>query len=71
MTLTEGACSSFDSPVLALKKGVESLYLNRLASSSRALSALARRRNVNGFSYRVDNVGLVGLIYIHCRGVPA
>ena len=67
MKLMEGATASFDSPIVALKKGVESLYLNRSASSARALKALAGRLHVNGFSYLVDNVGLVGLIHIFCK----
>ena len=67
MKLMEGATASFDSPIVALKKGVESLYLNRSASSARALKALAGRLHVNGFSYLVDNVGLVGIIHTFCK----
>ena len=73
LKLMEGATSSYTSPILALKKGVESLYLDRLASSLRARIALARKLNVNGFSYLVDNVGLVGLMHhsFHYKGLPA
>ena len=71
LKLLEGATTSFDSPIVAMKKGVENLYLNqlasanlnRLASSNRAMRALANRLNVYGFSYLVDNVGLVGLMH--------
>ena len=73
MNLMEGTTTGFDFPVVALKKAMESLYLSNpyFASSARALKARANKLSVNGFSYLIDNVGLVCLIHFNTRSFPA
>ena len=61
LRLLEHACDGFDTPVLEMKKAVESLYLSGLSTSARARAAMARRLNIRGFGFFADNVGMVSL----------
>ena len=60
LNILETVCEDYDAPVIALKKGVESLYAGRMANSAaRYRKAMATRLDIRGFSFFVDNVGRV------------
>ena len=60
LNILEKVCEDYDAPVIALKKGVESLYAGRMANSAaRYRKAMATRLDIRGFSFFVDNVGRV------------
>ena len=56
----QGASDGFDSPIMAMKKGVESLYLGPMKeASARQRKAMAMQLAIFGYSFPADNVGLV------------
>ena len=60
LNILETVCEEYDAPVVALKKGVESLYVGRMAkATAKHRKAMATRLSIRGFSFYVDNVGRV------------
>ena len=61
LKILSGACEGSDSPVVALKKGVEHLYTGpgMLGVSARRRKAVASALKTMGFSHGDDNVGRV------------
>ena len=53
----------YDEPFLAIKHGIESLYLGSMADASkRSRSAKATREDIKGICFLADNVGIVSVI---------
>ena len=61
LTLLAGATKSFDSPFLAIRDAVQSLYTSPLSNRSR--QALALKKEIRGCSFFIDNVGMVSVIH--------
>ena len=58
--LMQGASDGYDAPIMAMKKGVESLYLGKMSeASARQRKAMAMQHSIFGYSFPADNVGLV------------
>ena len=62
-SILETVSEDYDEPFLALKHGVESLYLGSMASASqRRRIAKATREDIRGISFLADNVGIVSML---------
>ena len=58
--ILEEVCEDFDAPALALKKGVESLYLGKMrGATERQRAAAAQKWKIFGFQFFGDNIGMV------------
>ena len=63
LIILEKISEDYHEPILALKAGVEHLYLGGMKQlSQRSRSALARRMGVKGYVVLADNVGRVSQI---------
>ena len=52
----------YDEPFLAIKHGIESLYLGNMADATkRKRNARATREDIRGISFLADNVGIVSM----------
>ena len=58
--ILEQVCDDFDAPALALKKGVESLYLGDMqGATERQRAAAAMKWMIFGYQFFGDNIGMV------------
>ena len=63
LVILESISVDHHEPILALKAGVESLYLGRMMDASkRSRRAMARRMDIRGYDVMADNVGRVSKI---------
>ena len=62
-SILETVSEDYDEPFLALKHGIESLYLGSMADASkRSRVAKATREDIKGISFLADNVGIVSML---------
>ena len=62
-TILEQVCEDYDAPALALKKGVESLYLGKMRDATeRQRAAAATKWKIFGFQFFGDNIGMVSKV---------
>ena len=62
--ILETICEDYDEPILAMKEGVENLYMGTMATASqKSRRALARRLGITGFNFFPDNVGRVSCLH--------
>ena len=63
LIILEKISEDYKEPILDLKAGVESLYLEGMSMlSKRSRTALAKRRGIRGYVALADNVGRVSQI---------
>ena len=61
--LMQGVSDGFDSPIIAMQKDVQSLYLGRMQmAGTRRRKAVAMKGNIRGFAFFADNVGMVSYV---------
>ena len=61
--ILETVSEDYDEPFIAIKHGIESLYLGSMANATkRTRIAKATREDVKGICFLADNVGIVSVI---------
>ena len=62
-SILETVSEDYDEPFIAIKNGVESLYLGSMANATkRTRIAKATREDIRGISFLADNVGIVSML---------